>query len=473
MRFLVGIILILFWTETFAQNWAKVSNDKFAYQIERVLYDSVHNKLIASSKFINHVGNLNVRGVATWDGVNWDSLAGGVNTHDKLLNPNNPGGNILAGISYNGKFLVGGYFTSIGGINATGLAIWDGTKWDSLPKRAFRYGKDAVVLGFQKKGNLLYIYGQFDSIAGQPTSGIAIWDGLNFNPVLLPVLPDFQGVWSMIEYENELYVTGGVFNIDSQNSRDILKFNGTAWVSTTDGGLQGGFSSVSDLIIFNNELYACGHFLQVNGNPANNIMKWNGYQWQDIGFGNTQSFILINKMLVYHNKLWVFGSFTKVANVFTSNVAVYDGTVWCGLKDTIDNTINSATVYNDTIYIGGGFWKVNSDSIPFIAKLSDNDLYSQCVNVVGINETENKTQSQLLVYPNPSTSKLTINLESKNFNNNVWVSIYSSNGQEVYNSEFKSNAQNIEVNTSNFAEGIYFIKVSDKAKSYTAKFIKQ
>lgn len=466
MRFLVGIILILFWTETFAQNWAKVSNDKFGYQIERVLCDSVHNKLIASSKFMNHVGNLNVRGVATWDGVNWDSLAGGINTHDKVLNPNNPSGNILAGISYNGKFLVGGYFTSIGGINTTGLALWDGSKWDSLPKRAFRYGQNAIVLGFYKKENFLYIFGQFDSIAGQPTNGIATWDGLNFNPVLLPVAPGFQGVWSMAEYQNNIYITGGVFDIGSQQSRDILKFDGASWVSTTGGGLQGGFSSVSDLIIFNNELYACGHFTQANGDPANNIMKWSGFQWQDVGFSNTPSFIIINKMLVYHNKLWVFGSFTKAANVFTSNVAVYDGTTWCGLKDTLDNTINSATIYNDTIYIGGGFWKANSDSIPFIAKLSDADLFNQCVNVVGINELSNN--QHVSVYPNPTCTILNITDEQYQFQSSI-IEIKNTLGQVIKSVPFQK-----EIDVSLLQSGMYFIEIKNSnGNSYSAKFIKQ
>ncbi len=97
-----------------SQNWDSIKGGIFAKQIERVLFDSVHNKLIVSSKFVNHVGNLSVRGICSWDGAKWDSLAGGINTHDKFLNPNSPTGMALACVPLNGKLLVGGMFLSIG-----------------------------------------------------------------------------------------------------------------------------------------------------------------------------------------------------------------------------------------------------------------------------------------------------------------------------------------------------------------------
>lgn len=463
MRFIISIIIILSGIETFAQNWAKVSNDKFSYFIEQVLYDSIHNKLIASSKFINHVGNLNIRGVTSWDGIKWDSLAGGVNTHDKFFNPNNPSGNVLAGTPYNGKFLAGGLFTSIGDVNTTGLAVWDGSKWDSLPKRAFRYSKTVVISNFLKKGSLLYFSGSFDTIAGQPTNGIATWDGTNFHPMLLPIHPtNFNGITSIVEYQNEIYVAGGYF---IGNKGDVLKYNGTSWVSTTGGGFIGPYSGARQLIVYNNELYAAGYFEQSNGNAGNNVIKWDGTQWQDVGFGSTGSYLLISKMLVYHNKLWVFGGFSKVAGEFTSNVAVFDGTAWCGLKDTLDNTITSATIYNDTIYIGGGFWKANSDSIPYIAKLSDANLFNQCVNVVGINELSNS--NYFSIYPNPSTSTLNI-IDKNNQLQNATIHIQNYLGQVVYNAPFNS-----QINLSNLSAGMYFLNIEDEGIKKTIKIIKQ
>jgi hypothetical protein len=461
MRILISIIIIFSCSETFAQNWAKVSNDKFAQSLDNVLYDSIHNKLIVSGKGINHIGNLSARGVVSWDGIKWDSLTGGINTHNKSLQ-SFPNGALGAGIPYNSKLLVGGYFTSIGDVNTTGLALWDGNKWDSLPKRPFRYDKTVVVSNFLKKGNVIYFTGSFDTIAGQSTTGIASWNGTNFNPITLPIHPtNFNGITSIVEYQNEIYVAGGYF---MGNVGDVLKYNGTSWVSTTGGGFLGPYSGARQLIVYNNELYAAGYFEQANGNPGNNVIKWDGSQWHDAGFGTIGSYIEINKMLVYHNKLWVFGYIPKVAGTFAGNVAVYDGTSWCGLKDTLDNTIGSATVYNDTIYIGGGFWKANSDSIPFIAKLSDANLFNQCVNVVGVNELNN---NQISVYPNPTASIINI-LDENNQLQNATIQITDYLGQLVYNSSFTT-----QINMSDFSSGMYFLIIQDGYYKKTVKVIKE
>ncbi len=461
MRLITWILILLSVLETTAQNWSVVSTGKFNDVIVSALSDSVHNKLIASGTGITHVGNLNARGVASWDGVKWDSLADGINTHNKSFQLY-PQGSLSAGISYNGKFLVGGYFTSIGGINTTGLALWDGAKWDSLPKRAFRFGQQVVIHGFLKKGSLLYIIGMFDTIAGQPTNGIATWDGTNFNPILLPIDPSFQSVTSIAEYQNEVYITGGAFVGDKV---DVLKYNGTSWVSTTGGGFTGPFAGAKNLVVYNNELYAAGYFEMVNGNSGNNVIKWDGSQWHDVGFGTIGSYIEINKMLVYHNKLWLFGYIPKVAGSFAGNVAVYDGTSWCGLKDTLDNTINAATVYNDTIYIGGAFWKANSDSITYMAKLSDENLFNQCVNVVGINELSNS--NYFSIYPNPSTSTFNI-IDENNQLQNATIQIQNYLGQTVFISSFTS-----QINLSNLSAGMYFLTIADKSTKKTVKIVKQ
>lgn len=445
-----------------SQNWDSIKGGIFSKQIERVLFDSIHNKLLVSSKFVNHVGNLSVRGVCSWDGVNWDSLGGGINTHDKWLNPNNPQGNIITCIPFQGKLLVGGYFSSIGYVNTTSLALWDGTKWDSLPKRAFRNGKSVVISGFLKKGNLLYITGSFDTIAGLPTTGIATWDGINFNPIILPIDPNFMGVTSIIEFQNEIYITGGMF---MGGKGDILKYNGTNWISTTGGGFIGPYAGARQLIVYNNELYAAGYFEASNGNSGNNIIKWDGSQWHDVGFGTIGSYIEINKLLVYHNKLWAFGYIPKVANAFAGNVAVYDGATWCGLKDTLDNKISSAAIYNDTIYIGGGFWKANSDSIPYIAKLSDSNLFNQCVNVVGVSEL--LVNNQITVHPNPISSILNITDEQNKFQN-ATINIANYLGQIVFTSPFTS-----QIYLQHLSAGMYFLTVEDKERKQILKIVKE
>lgn len=461
MRLFIRILISLSVLETTAQNWEVVSTGKFNDVIVSVMCDSVHSKVIVSGTGITHIGNLNTRGVASWNGIKWDSLAGGINTHNKSFQLY-PQGALSAGISYNGNFLAGGYFSSIGGVNITGLALWNGTKWDSLPKRAFRFGQQVIVNGFLKKGNLLYIIGMFDTIAGQPTNGIATWDGTNFNSILLPIDSNFQSITSITEYQNEIYITGGAF---VGGKVDVLKYNGSSWVSTTGGGFTGPFAGPKNLVVYNNELYAGGYFDQVYGNAGNNIIKWDGTHWSDVGFGTIGSYLEINKMLVYHNKLWIFGYFSKAANSFAGNVAVYDGTTWCGLKDTLDNIVASATIFNDTIYISGAFLKANSDSVEYIAKLKDPSLYNQCINVVSINELSEI--NQINVFPNPTTSILNIT-DKENQLQSATIEIKNYLGQTVFSSPFTP-----QINLQSLSAGMYFLTVEDKYSKKTVKIIKQ
>jgi hypothetical protein len=447
-----------------SQNWDSIRGGIFNNQLERILYDEVHDELIVSSKFVKEVGNKYIRGIGRWDGARWDSLSSGINTHDQLNTY--PNGMVLASIEYQGKLLVGGMFQSIGGVNATSLALWDGVKWDSLPKRAFRFNDVPIqVCGFIKKGSLLYIAGNFDTIAGQATKGLATWDGTNFNPVALPVGPGFQNISSIMEYNNEIYIAGDGFLIGPNNdARDVFKYNGTNWTSTTGNGLNGVYAGIADLEIYNNELYACGHFTKEDGNSGNHVMKWNGVQWKDVGFGDQQTFVNMRKMLVHKNRLWVFGGFDEAAGSFASNAAVYDGTSWCGLSDTLDNKIGSAVVYHDTIYIGGGFWKSNSDSIKFIAKLKNPSLYNSCINV-GINET--KLSETIKIYPNPTTSSLNI-LDEQNDLSNSSIEISNSIGQTIFQMPF-SNA----IDVSTLPEGCYFITITAKENQrLRSKFVK-
>lgn len=468
MRILV-IIVLLSYLKTEAQSLAPISLDKFN-DAAIVFNDSIHNQLIVSSKGSSKVGNLYIRGIASWNGIKWDSLSGGINTHEKNLMPNNPDGIAGCSVEYNGKLLVGGSFSSMGYVNATGLALWDGTKWDSLPKRAFRFDQRAVVLGLLKKGGLLYIAGQFDTIGGLPANGLATWDGVNFNPIILPVSstsPSDFHISSIVEFQNEIYICGSLFNIGPNNSApDVFKFNGTSWVSTTGTGFYGSFDGIGKLIVYNNELYGCGHMTTSTGNPGNNIVKWNGISWQDIGFGNTLSFINIQQMLLYHNQLWVFGVFSKVSNAPASNIAIYDGISWCVLTDTFNNQINSAAIYNDTIYVSGGFTKINSDTnMAYIAKIKYPTLYSQCINV-GIKEMMNENEN-LLIFPNPTNSIINLEDENNKFQSS-FITIRNVLGQIVFYTRFYS-----QLNISNLSEGIYYLTIQDSSNKKTVKLIKQ
>jgi hypothetical protein len=447
---------------TGAQNWVSVSTQTFNTNLlEIALNDSVHNELIVSSKFMNKVGSLPVRGVTRWNGIKWDSLAGGLNTHNIQLSPNNGNSLVMDCIPYNGKTLFCGSFASIGGINATGLAIWDGLKWDSLPKRAFKFDNPAWVKGMFRLGNLIYIYGIFNSINGQAASSLGIWDGTNFQPIILPRSTE---IWKVLKYKNELYVAGRFGDDLTDTLNNIMRFNGINWYSV-GGGVWGSYGEALSMEIYNNELYVGGHIENIGGNPAQNVMKWDGSQWYTVGFGNdSDPAATITKLIVHNNKLFAFGYYQKAAFMPAYYASVFDGTKWCTF-DSLNAGIPSATIFQDSICIIGAFTMAGSTPVEHIARLRDENLYKNC-NGVGIKE--HKVDETISIYPNPVSNTLFLSSEQY-FEKGTEIEITNLLGQTV----LKLNYSN-EIDVSSLPSGCYILKMMSPAKQkFHSKFLKE
>lgn len=83
--------------------------------------------------------------------------------------------------------------------------------------------------------------------------------------------------------------------------------------------------------------------------------------------------------------------------------------------------------------------------------------------------TPSLKESEIVVYPNPSNGKFTINKA----NTSGYIEIYNSTGNRIYSDlEFKTQ-QKSEIDISDFAEGIYFIKIYNQKNIFTKKVIIQ
>jgi bilirubin oxidase len=83
----------------------------------------------------------------------------------------------------------------------------------------------------------------------------------------------------------------------------------------------------------------------------------------------------------------------------------------------------------------------------------------------GINEIN--FENKFSIYPNPTTEIL--NIVSNN-TENISVSIFNSIGQNIYSAQATSN---MKLQTSNFANGLYFIQINSNNNFFTKKIIKQ
>jgi hypothetical protein len=92
---------------------------------------------------------------------------------------------------------------------------------------------------------------------------------------------------------------------------------------------------------------------------------------------------------------------------------------------------------------------------------------------VGTTNTENvaDTENQLQVHPNPATDQVIIDWQGENYQD-LTVEVYDMTGKQIRQLRFDY-GNVLRVNTSDWQNGLYLIRVSDGKKTYTEKIIVQ
>jgi len=93
-------------------------------------------------------------------------------------------------------------------------------------------------------------------------------------------------------------------------------------------------------------------------------------------------------------------------------------------------------------------------------------MFKYSLAAVGIDELS-MDNNELSIYPNPAIDNVTISLNAAM--QNAQVGIYNVFGQKVYSAVLTTKQETI--NTNQFSSGIYFVKVSNREKTFTKKLI--
>lgn len=415
--------------------------------------DTVNNLLYIAGQFGEVNGN-NQRGIAAWDGVSWYSLGDGIDSCSTCGTLTNGTWDMARFGSY--LYIAGG-FDWVGEIGAKNLARWDGVNWDTIPGGQ----PNGSVGDIEVFNNELYICGWFDSVGNVPTCGIARWDGSSWQDV---GNYDFAASGDLAEmefYHGNLYV-GGLFDDPQSNSCRLAKWDGSSWQFMTND-LTGSIVDVRDFIVYDDELYVSGLFYQAAGNAGNSIMRWNDTIWRDVGGSAgfySHNVPQVRQMYVHNGKLFCAGNFEIIGGIFAFGLASWDGTNWCGYNTSFTvnsqecGTINLA-FYQDTLYVGGGFFIVDGDSMNGIAKWIGGGYVDTCGNTTGISEQSNLI-TLLHVYPNPSSSIITFQFLD---NSTHEIMVSDQLGREIWRKE--SSESTVEFPANDFSAGMYFYRIEE------------
>ncbi len=431
----------------FSQNWVPLDQGIECFynaDVKDMCVDSTNDLLRVSGMF-NQDGNcVAMRGIAQWNGTEWDSIGIG------------EGNAVKYGIyQYHDTLLVYGNFTDSNIIFY--WAKWNGTSLDSIPG-----GPNAGVMCYAERGDSLFLGGWFDHCGSDSTFLLAVYDGQQINGI--SQYCGIQGGWvinAMTFYNNNLYVGG---NFDTWPStlaiNDFGMWNGSDSILPVLPIFEQAPCLIEDMIVYQNELYISGWFRQQDGFPSSYIMKYDGQQLTSVGGGANER---VTAMKIHNGELYIGGYFSQVGNVQSKHVAKWNGSQWFSLStDSLTGSyplVQDIDFYRDSLIISGNFRAINGDSsMQRIAK------YNHAL-IIGV--PEQLTQIQVSAAPNPSCDMLEFRFSSEGMRT---IFIFDCFGKEVYRKE--SSESQTELSVERLSTGLYFYRIEQEGmNAATGKLI--
>ncbi len=337
--------------------------------VETIYTSQLLDELVATGDF-RIAGADSASHIARWNGQQWSNIGEGTVGHRFPM---------FAIVDYGGHLILNGDFDSF----STGcwLYKWDGNTW-SCQNGAAPNGR---LQGLTIIEDTLYACGWMDSVGSAPVSGLARWDGVQWNGYQFPVNSGRIMV-DAIKYNGELIV-GGNF-IDTLNwIYDIAVVNGNQ-MSKVGGALNLG-GVVYDLCIYNGSLFIGGYFSGTFPIVFENLIVYDGISFHSIGSPNFE----VWGMEVYDNQLYVWGTFSAIDGIPYPGLARWDGQQWHSVtQDTFNNVITSIAFYHDELYVAGGFTEINGQPVSRVAKYTGPLKVAETAPVL-----------PLSAYPNPAS----------------------------------------------------------------------
>jgi hypothetical protein len=328
-------------------------------------------------------GDVRCGGLARWDTVAWRT----VGAHSWIAN-----GTVRSLVVHDDgggpQLYAAGDFNQVGSSAATtsvpGVGRWDGSQWRPVGT-AIASGKGRALASMVgPDGPRLYLGG---SVSSEKGKGLFAWDGVEWEPVLLQ--GEMNGlIRSLCVWDDgtgaALYVAGDFTTVKGIASKGIAKFDGTNWHSLAGGvSSPNGNQVVHTLRVFDPDgdgpaasvLVAGGKFTSAGAVPTSAVAAWDGTQW--LGFGPeaaATSYVLAIGWREYDDgsrNLLVGGSINTAA-LDAIRLAERVGAAWVPMGEGLEDAVTVMDYVDDgsgrTLWIGGEFKTIGGKECKHIAR---------------------------------------------------------------------------------------------------------
>lgn len=205
---------------------------------------------------------------------------------------------------------------------------------------------------------------------------------------------------------------------------------------------------------------------------------------------NTYTYDANGNLIVLLTESWQSNSWANLSkttytvdangDVISLIIENWENSVWVfGSKDSYEYDANGNSIKGKTEHVINSFWKPYYwyFGLPYYLNgIYDNYsnfyyTYRFEANFKPFTNTDNLIEYSFKasIFPNPATNQLNIELPQTSKESNV--TIYNTNGQQVFSAQLFS--ENTQINISNFPVGLYLVKVISSYGVYTSKIIKK
>lgn len=255
---------------------------------------------------------------------------------------------LAAAVDRSGGLYIGGWFTSIGSVEAAKVAYWDGGTWHPLNRgiegvwevNALAVQADSIFVG----GRGIFNYAEL-------AVGLGSWDGNEWRY--------YGDGWSTVQaihvHGNDVYI-GGSFG------SKVARWGGNAWLQLASGLLgeiEADYGSVSDLAGHGSDLYVAGSFKYTYSGDRNNpqglrvngIARWDGTAWHALGAGSAGAVFAL--AVDDAGRLYAAGDWDGVRAGWGNRVARWNGVGWEFLGGAFRGEVFVLAFLGDYLYAGG------------------------------------------------------------------------------------------------------------------------
>lgn len=249
------------------------------------------------------------------------------------------------------QLVLGGTFTRCGDVAANRLVAFDPATRTIWP---LGFGANATVRSLAVgPNNELYVGGAFTVIDGVPATGVARYQAGAWQACGVGVSVTAGGPATMVVRTNgDLVVAGRFASAGGIAVENVARWNGSAWSALGAGlhaddswvslGQTGGVRELFDLPA---GLVAVGLFDASGGTPVQSVATWNGSTWQAVGaVASANSVLRIDGCVRSNGQLWVAG-----ATFFGSFLRSWNGVVWTDVTQPANAATLLATAANGDV----------------------------------------------------------------------------------------------------------------------------